>query len=255
MTASGTALAALNFRDLGGITVDGGRLRNGLLFRCEGPANVDASAVAALAALGIRLVIDLRSTGEYRGQAGNAGWGLRVTSCDVANDFRAQDGADWHGLGEALGGEQVRSRMLDTYRAMPGALAKHLAPLIATMAAGEMPVLIHCTAGKDRTGVLVALLLRLLGANPEAITHDYLLSCSFGAAPHNRVRVQRQLGKILNATIDEAALDAVIGVDPAYLAAAIETIDERWGSFEAYLAHANVSAEQIARLRELMVEA
>lgn len=254
MTSPAGPLSALNFRDVGGIAVAGGRLRRGLLYRSEGPANVDQAAHDALLQLGIRLVCDLRSTAEHQALSGKGGWGARLLNYDIANDFRAEKGADWRTLGSSPSGEQVRSRMIATYRAMPVALKPHLGGLVEAMASRDLPLLVHCTAGKDRTGVLMALLLRLLGADDEAILHDYLLSHSFGAAERNRERVRRQLGRILNTTIDDEALDAVIGVDPEYLIAALQGIDERWGSFEAYLADANVTPDVATQLGKLMIE-
>lgn len=243
----------LNFRDLGGIKVRGGALRRGLIYRSEGPVNFSDEQHAVLAALGFRLVCDLRSPVEQRVTAGNWVKGARVIRCDIAADFRAMAGSDWRSLGDVTA-EKARAKILANYAAMPAALKPHLAGLIEAMLAGETPLLIHCTAGKDRTGVLVALFLKLLGASDNDILRDYLLSACFGESPENRTRIGKHLERALGCMPGEGVVDAVIGVDPAYPEAAFAAVKSRWGSVENYFADAGVDHEVRQRLVARLVE-
>src|SRR3546814_9409940 len=82
-----------------------------------------------------------------------------------------------------------RSAMLVNYRDMPRALLPHLHLLIEAIIAGEMPMLVHCTAGKDRTGVTIAVLLLALGVSREDVVRDYLRSDVFADNEIGRAHV------------------------------------------------------------------
>ena len=184
--ASDRAVRLLNLRDVGGVKcADGRRVRRGRLFRSATPDFATPADVATLERLGIRAVLDLRTAPERT---------YPVPAADGSSDGTTQ----WT-TRAPLGHFAVHTIPLLTQLWDPGMLAatnaradrfladRYLemcergAPMIVEcfqLLANERatPILVHCTAGKDRTGVLVALLLATLGVTNSDIADDYSLS-------------------------------------------------------------------------------
>lgn len=229
---------APNFRDLGGHRSRfGGSIREGMLFRAEAIHDPEGEDARRLATFGIRLVGDLRSSREVATAAGY--WrnsAVEVLAMDVVADFRARDDP-LRSMREDPGEAGALRMMIDTYEALPAACAPHLATLFRRLAAGDGPLLLHCTAGKDRTGFVVALLLHALGVGTEEIMADYLRS----GLCHNRqvlAATRHILAQALGREIDGAVLDIVTAVRPAFLEASLGRITRDHGSVDAYLANA-----------------
>lgn len=117
----------------------------------------------------------------------------------------------------------------------------------------EGPLLIHCTAGKDRTGVLVALLLELAGSDADAIAADYLRSGEVVTAEFTRA-FGRQLFEQSGERAADEDIRAMLAVAPAYLAAAQAAIRDRHGSVEAYLRASGLTAIDIGAVRQRMAD-
>lgn len=128
----------------------------------------------------------------------------------------------------------------------------HLRGLLEAIADGETPALIHCTAGKDRTGVLMAILLKALNVPDDIVVADYLRSEVFGqnlrAVSGMRERLQENFGFLP----DDAFIDALVGVHLEYLAAATNALEENWQSIDGYLEAAHVDADLLERYRKVM---
>jgi protein-tyrosine phosphatase len=249
-----SALSNLNFRDLGGVAVRGGTLRRGVLYRSEGPRSFDARHRAELVALGFRVVCDLRSDHEQQRAPNDWVQDARLLSFDIVADLRARNDDAWNLMRAAPTVDGARATMTNVYRAIPSALIPHLPRLVEAVTARETPILVHCTAGKDRTGVVVALLLRLLGASEADIQRDYLLSESYSRRAVNADLMRERFRKALGSPPDEQTLMAVIGVDSAYLDAAMQTVTAQWGSVDAYFTAAGIDAAQVAELLAVLVE-
>src|SRR3546814_227126 len=114
-------------------------------------------------------------------------------------------------------------------------------------AAADGPVLVHCSAGKDRTGFLSALLLRLLGAGSTDILADYMISNSASAKAALRPEIERRFAVHGRPAPRDAILEAILGVSPAYLEASFAAIVAAEGSIAAYLAAIDIDADQIGR--------
>lgn len=226
---------APNFRDAGDKPTIGGRhVGAGMIYRADAIGTPSPGEVDGLAKLGIRLVCDLRSARERDSAVSHwLGTGATVLAMDVVADFRAH--ADPLAAMRADPGEAGAVRlMIDTYDALPAACARHLGDLFDRLARGEMPVLIHCTAGKDRTGFVIAMLLHALDVPQDAIMADYLRS---GDTPNPAViAATREIMETgLGQAVDGAALAALAGVSPEYLAASYKRIAQDHGSIDAYL--------------------
>lgn len=138
--------------------------------------------------------------------------------------------------------------MLGVYRELPRAAVPHLSRIFARLADGDLPVLIHCTAGKDRTGFVCAMILSALGVETDAIMADYLAT-NDRISDRVRAATARFAGENLRRDVPGHALDTLVSVAPEYLAASLEAIDESFGSADSYLEH-EVGLDP-ARLRAL----
>lgn len=248
------ALSKLNFRDIGGLpTTGGGIVRPGIIYRSEGPASFEPIHREELGALNIKLVCDLRSAGERDKDPNDWAETARLLNLDVTADLRVKTNNGWEALREDQSPETVRRALTDNYASIPSALLPHLAHLVESIVAGETPMLVHCTAGKDRTGVMVALLLRAVGVPEDVVIADYERSDVFAKNLRLRGGIEEQFLEAFGFVPTQGLIDAMIGVDVAFLQAAFAVITAEYGSLDGYFAAAGVDATLLARFRETMV--
>ncbi|WP_416968147.1 tyrosine-protein phosphatase [Streptomyces sp. 4F14] len=262
---SGGLAGAPNSRCLGGLAGDGGRLtREGLLLRSSGLGALTAHDVSTLRTMGLRHVIDLRgpheiaTLGPDRLPPGPALVNLPVHDPDVtafALVCAPPDGTPpghWNRLLADGGAERA---MIDLYRAfvaLPSlrtAFADALA-LVADPAA--RPLLFHCTAGKDRTGWLAAILLTALGVPRADVLADYLrTNACLGPA----VRGALETLCARQGVHDPALMAPLTVADPRYLAASFAEADRLYGSFDAYLYEGlGVDEAMVRGLRDTLLD-
>jgi protein-tyrosine phosphatase len=230
-----------NMRDLGGLpTVDGRRVRAGRLFRTDDPHLSTDDDAAVLAALGIRTVIDLRTRREVE-QRGNRRWdelGVRrlplpwwshVPPIEHAHKYRDPR------LTAGLYGDMHEGNL--------GAHADLWRALAEATAAG--PTVVHCASGRDRTGIVVALLLSMLGVHEDAILEDYAMSAA---------GMKRMLAHLEATSPPEtlAALDldkeAMVLTPPEAIGHFLDWVARRHGGIEGYAADIGI-AELVPVLR------
>jgi protein-tyrosine phosphatase len=248
--------SAPNFRDIGGVPGADGRLvRRGVIFRSEAVLAPDESDITLLDDIGIGLVCDLRGHHE-RDLAPNRWWmsaGAELLELDILADIRTAPAA-WAALRADPSAEGGRAIMHSIYRALPGAAAPHLGRICLRIADGGLPLLIHCTAGKDRTGFLCAVLLKILGVSAKDIESDYLKSAgraSEAVTNATRALILHNAGEI----VSEGAIEAIIGVDRSYLATSFREIDVQFGGFDAYLSNAvGLDQATIEQVRTRLIE-
>lgn len=236
-----------NFRDFGGMpTMDGGRVRTGRLFRSAHHARASAADQARLAALGLRTVVDLRRPAE-RALQPSAWRGVLPIAVLEEADGPGEGGAshDAPHVAAFAAGEfspAAAARFLARrYGEFPyeprhvRLFARAFAALAQGGPADEGGLLIHCAAGKDRTGLLVWLTHHLLGVHPDDAMADYLLS-NDAADLASRVPAAKQtLERAHGRTIPDEAVLALYSVSPDYIARSIAAITARSGSLDAYL--------------------
>ncbi len=249
------ALSDLNFRDLGGLpTAAGDRLAPGILLRGEGPKNLDRAHRDELRALGIRAIFDLRSAGE-RAESPHD-WqaeGCRWHHFDMNNDLRAAATTQWDLLRDNSNPEAGVVVMSQNYAAMPAALMRYWPELAEALLGGTIPALINCTAGKDRTGVAVALLLQLLGVPREEIIADYLKSAVFARNMTIQGSIERGFMDSFGFVPSQPVIDALVGVRPEFLDAALDQVAVQWGGIDQYFAASAVDLASQRALRALFV--
>jgi protein-tyrosine phosphatase len=209
--AAVTIAGLLNFRDVGGLpTRDGGRIGYRRLYRSHAPTDLGAEDRAAISALGLRAVLDLRDVEEL------AQWPYEL-------DDRATERINVPVLGDL----PVPEGQADLYTHMVEACAPAFTQAVRTLSRAEVhPVLVHCAVGKDRTGVVIAFALSAVGVPDEAVVADFLRSNpglnipepAPGRQPGDRYQTHRYVA----AGLIESALERArrIGGDvPGYLAA------------------------------------
>jgi protein-tyrosine phosphatase len=162
---------AFNFRDLGGYAaVRSATVRWGLVYRADGIHRIEGADLARVSALGIRTVLDLRSRGELADHGRVAVESFAAyRHIPLSDRVWARDlpGAELDAV------ELLAGRYLDLLDQGAGSIVTAL----RTIADGErLPLVFHCSAGKDRTGVLAAILLSVLGVSDDDIAADYALS-------------------------------------------------------------------------------
>ena len=224
-----------NFRDVGGLPADGGKIRSGMLLRS---GQLSAATTAGVNEVRRRVahIVDLRD-GE-----------------EVAAEPTEIEGPDTTHLPLFLG--SVRSffetdtSLEDLYLHLLEESGERLVAAIRIIAVGE-PTLIHCTVGKDRTGVTVALALAAVGADRDAIIEDYALTESLLPAERSHriaVYLRSQHPQAVHAV-------ALATQSPApVMRALLEQVDERWGSAAGYLRANGMTDQELEALRAALVE-
>jgi protein-tyrosine phosphatase len=246
---------APNFRDLGGLqAADGRRVFPGRLFRSEVVLQPGAEDTTILRALGVRLVVDLRSPGE-RSLAPNAWWqaqGAELLDLPLSADPRGER-VKWDVLAADMTATGAAALMRSIYAALPAMIGPAMGRLFDAVAEGSVPLLVHCTAGKDRTGVVSALLLHALGVGRAHIYDDYLESARW---PNPRVTeatrtiVAARLGR----AVDDVVMVTICGVDRAYLDTFFATAESEWGSLDLWLEQeAGLTETKRRRLRDRLL--
>ncbi len=236
-----TLEGAVNFRDLGGYVADGGlRTRWRTLFRADGLGELTEPDLAVLRGLGIRTVIDLRSGselehGRFDVEAHPATFHHFpfIAELPDAQEFDRRPG---------LLGSQYQEIVRDAGDQILGALEVLASP-------HALPAIFHCTAGKDRTGVLSAIVLSLLGVDEPTVVTDYTLS---GAA------MQRLREKLIRKypegreTIEN--IDEVFSADPAQMELLLDHVREQYGSVSGYVEGLGAGPGLVERLRTALLE-
>ena len=229
-----------NFRDYGDYAAGGRHLSRGRLFRSAHQARVSDADLERLSGLGIGTIVDLRRPGERRDQPSKRplGWAGQVLESDLGTDGEAPHITFLKTSDLTV--DAGRTFMTGVYRNLPFEPA-HLdlfARYFRALGDNNGAVLIHCAAGKDRTGTLAALTHHLLGVHPDDMIADYLLTNTAVDLDRVAPRVARQLEQMTGRVAAHDAVVAFLGVEPIYLQTAIAAIEARHGSIDAYLEQA-----------------
>lgn len=235
----------LHFRDVGGLpAADGRSVRRGLLYRSDTPQFLSPEGARHLIdELGIRTVIDLRLPHELeregRGPIGALPHRHRHLPFQV---------------GELVGDSSVGvmdpdDPMVSTYLTYVSASPEAVTGVVAELAAAEGPTLVHCSVGRDRTGVAVAVVLEALGVPREEVVAEYAADPAGARAGMERLRTMVTYGEAVAAFPPEA-----YETDPASMRRFLAALDDRYGGVPGLLAAHGVGPDVVARLRDRLLE-
>lgn len=242
-----------NFRDFGGYATACGRgLKRGLLYRSANHAHATPADLETMGALGVSVVVDLRRVAE-REREPSRRWAGFVAHV-VENDIGGED-EDWAaGLRDVhITPEWFRADGIGFYRKAPYE-PRHVelfSRYFRALAETDGAVIVHCAAGKDRTGLICALTHHVAGVSREDMLDDYLLTNDPDRITRRAQRLITFIDRHVGKTLDEATARIAVSVDPAYLDAAFETIDNTHGGLDGYLEAAlGLDAQLRERVRE-----
>ncbi|MEM0962101.1 MAG: tyrosine-protein phosphatase [Bacteroidota bacterium] len=249
-----------NFRDLGGYpAADGRHTRWGMAYRSGVLSGLTDGDYRSLSDLGIAVVCDLRSSEERESEA--TVWRGASAPQIVAWGYTDAGGEDF---AEAFSGgvtaDAMREVMLGFYDQIAYDHADKYAFMFRQLAAGESPLLFHCSAGKDRAGTGAALLLTALGVPREVVVRDYALSEQVVDYEAAYAEALAAAGEQDGAMAMLARLPAEVRAplfrsDPAYIEAAFAELEANHGSVEGFIREVmGISDETIAALRDRLLE-
>jgi protein-tyrosine phosphatase len=223
-----------NLRELGGYpTSFGGRVRWHTLFRSDALHRLDADGVAILAGLGLRTIVDLRTHVEAEiAPTDLAGLPVRTTHISI------------------LGADLLPLELDEIYQYMIDQCGAAIAEAIKVLCAdGAFPALVHCSAGKDRTGIVIALVLAVLGVPDELIMADYALSASYLDQA-----LTPAIGQLAASTgLGEELAGRLIVSPPELIAEVLGRVRAAAGSVDGYLRDHGLSQAELSNLRAALV--
>lgn len=238
MTDAFIVPGTLNFRDVGGLPAAGGRTRRGVLFRSGDLARMTPEGAAALRAVGLRQVIDLRTDAEVS----------RSPARGLAEDVRVTRVPLFAGSAESF--FEADATLAQMYRTV----VEDSAPALVSVVRGILessPVLVHCAIGKDRTGVAIAVTLAAAGVSEDAVVADYarteaLLPPGYGASALRWARMSYP---------HAVNVESLMTRSPATeMRALLDHLIERHGTVERYLRDAGLTADELTGLRRLLID-
>ena len=252
---------AWNFRDVAETT----GVLPGRLFRSSELSNLDDTGRLVLSEVGVTDVADLRSPAELeRRGPGAVPDDVAVHHLpfpEVSHTHEAAESpheSSWHKMltepSDEDPGEAALRWMTGEYERFPTlAGARRAVHRIVTLLGQDRPVLVHCFAGKDRTGFAVAVACEAAGVDRDAILADYLRSNdAVGRLRARILETMRSREGMTDEVVSFAAsrlTDEVLGVREEYLVAARRVLDETYGGLAGYLAAAGVTDDDVSRLR------
>ncbi len=249
----------VNFRDVGGYrTEDGRTVRWRRVFRSGHFAALSDAGLEALEALGVRVVVDLRGPFEVDRDPSRLPSSTRRIPLPLWNPV--DDEVDTLGAAimsedpavqrELLGDGKAMTQLLEGNRRMPETAAAEFATFLRVLAGDDgLPAVVHCTAGKDRTGLAIAVLLRTLGVPAETVMEDYLLSNPFRADANELL-----LASAGRRMAEPELLRPMLEVREEYLLGSFETI-AAIGGFDRYRREVlEIDEDVVDALRERLLD-
>jgi protein-tyrosine phosphatase len=255
LTFSDRASPIANFRDFGGHSLDDARrVRSNMLFRSGSLSGLIADDFKILDGLGIRAIVDLRSVQER---------GNHPREWTPANIAQVESPiADTKGMLHELFSGNIKdpdichAHFSGFCGQIPELYAEQFSKMFALLADNKVPLLVNCSAGKDRTGVASALILTMLGVSKRAILDDYLATGD--RLQNNPAFMQMLSGRIIKsyAALPVVAQKVLMGVHADHLSAAFAHIENEYGNVTNYFeTRLSISPEQQDQIRANLTEA
>jgi len=235
---------AVNVRDTGGYrTSHGLQVTRGRLYRGDALSQLTGPDVERLGRLGLRTVIDFRTPGEILlAGADRLPFGIELVSLpvgggDLGSVYEVVACGDHQRQRRELGGGRAAELMVEINRGFVADARQREAfgaALRLVCSAGRLPLLCHCSSGKDRTGWMTAIVLTTLGVPREIVLRDYLLSNDFHRTEYQKLRFDLVKTGIV---ADPELLRPIMEQSATYLGAAFEEAERRYSSFGRFVTY------------------
>lgn len=234
---------AVNVRDIGGYrSLRDLDVTRGQVFRGDALSRLTDSDIERLSALGLRAVIDFRTSGEIllagadRLPPGMTSMSLPVGGGDISTYFDVITSGDEARQRQALGDGRAADFMVAVNRGFVAdpRQREQFATALHMITEGPRPLLYHCTGGKDRTGWMTAIVLTAIGVPRETVTRDYLLSNDYHRAGYQKLRADLLKSGAMR---DPELIRPILEQSPTYLDAAFDEAERQYGSFPDFLVY------------------
>ena len=229
-------------------------MRWGMVYRAGHPSKIPSHAHGDVAALGLACIVDLRSTRERLHE------GYRPSLLEnLEYWFREYDYSDAD-ITEMLrnpasSAEEAAALMKQVYRGLPYEQAEGLAAMFDKLRAGRVPLLVNCSAGKDRTGTAVALLLSALGVPRSTVIADYVLSEQLHDLEDSTRDVDPNGPLAFMLKVSPAIMRALVGSPAEYLEEMFAAVEREHGSVEGYYRDVlKLGAAELKQLHNVLLE-
>jgi protein-tyrosine phosphatase len=231
----------VNFRDLGGHATPAGRVRSGRVYRSDSLAHVSDGDVEHLVGeRGIRTVVDLRGTSEVDAYPNDP---LRAAGATI-HHVPLFDPAGPRPTGIVW----EDATLADLYRLILGSAGPKFVEVLQLIAEpANQPLVFHCAAGKDRTGLIAAMVLSLLEVDDDVIVHDY-------ARTDEAIELLASRARDRAAAVGHAPADRFMRAEPETMREVLASVRTDHGGFEAYVLAHGFTAGEVDLLRASMVE-
>ncbi|MFC3159038.1 protein-tyrosine phosphatase [Chryseobacterium arachidis] len=229
-----------NFREVANIKNNDGRtLKPGKLYRSGHLHQLKKRSFDEIKKLGIKEIIDLRNSKEIAQKPDNLPSDIVYKNYSAFEDKGDQlDQAKKLVLKGKVNGSDADERMLDFYKDYVTENPEIIRKIITEILESDQPVLYHCTAGKDRTGITTALILSILKFDKQTIYNEYLLSNNYRKKlVDKRLNLSKNL-HFLYPKMDVKVLEKLSWVETDYLDAAFNEINNKYGSIDIYIQQA-----------------
>ncbi|PCI63363.1 MAG: hypothetical protein COB37_05230 [Kordiimonadales bacterium] len=250
-----------NFRDMGGYKAQDGRIMKwGRIFRSGKLSDLTETCGTEMLARDIETVIDFRSEPEKERHPVHwpNGWIPDYRPAPIGGNASAWIKELYATLAETeFPAEALRDQFIKAFQTIPIDNAAGLKTFFDTLIDHHKgnAVLFHCTAGKDRTGIAGALLMKALGVNDEQIMEDFLLTNQAVGLEATSVGVAEWISTKAGKTIAPKDVMPLVGVEPDFLIAAFKSIEANHGSIESYLRDTmGLSAARKQTLKNLFLQ-
>jgi protein tyrosine/serine phosphatase len=225
-----------NTRDLGGLPCATGTTRHGVVIRSDNISSLNAAGVQAMWQYGVNTVIDLRTQSEaanFPSPFARPDYGPEYLNLPVIDDAFMTKVNDTAGIPQR-------------YQLMVDHRQEAFGQILTTLARVDGPAVVHCYAGKDRTGLVAAMLLSLAGVDKDAIAGDY--------AETDIQLADRYKEWLASASPERlASMRDELRCQPEWMVGLLGHIDQTWGGVEPYLTAAGMAPADLVRLKTKLI--
>jgi protein-tyrosine phosphatase len=247
-----------NFRDMGGFKTEaGGTMKTGILFRSDELSRLSFRDQKTLRQLNLKLICDLRTPSERKRKLDRipGKYGIRIVNIPIyphREDFSRQKFI--HYLNSKSDGYDFENLIKEYYRRFAFEQTDKLNEVISLLShENNLPALIHCSVGKDRTGLMSALIQLFAGVPRSVVLEDYLISNSF---IEERTKAMIRFLRFMSLfRISSAQLKPMLEVRSVYLNEILDEILQTYGTVEEFFTKAcGIEQSSIQKLRNLILE-